>query len=63
MASVTKSCGAGRRAHTDQEATARYLDEVLDRQLVSLTISRSRNCSRRAYEKFRKMGQFFDLGG
>jgi acetyl-CoA carboxylase carboxyl transferase subunit alpha len=50
-------------AHTDHEATARYLDEVLDRQLVSLTNQPLPELLEARYEKFRKMGQFFDLGG
>jgi len=49
-------------AHTDHEATARYLDEVLDRQLVSLTNEPIAELLDARYEKFRKMGQFFDLG-
>ncbi|HUC53285.1 MAG TPA: acetyl-CoA carboxylase carboxyltransferase subunit alpha [Candidatus Cybelea sp.] len=49
-------------AHTDFEAAARYLDEVLDRQLVSLTNQPTRELLHARYEKFRKMGQFFDLG-
>jgi acetyl-CoA carboxylase carboxyl transferase subunit alpha len=49
-------------AHNDHEATARFLDEVLDRQLVTLTNQPVRELLRTRYEKFRKMGQFFDLG-
>lgn len=49
-------------AHTDHEATARFLDEVLDRQLVTLTNQPIRELLDTRYEKFRKMGQFFDLG-
>jgi acetyl-CoA carboxylase carboxyl transferase subunit alpha len=49
-------------AHTDHEATARFLDEVLDRQLVALTNHPVRDLLAARYEKFRKMGQFFDLG-
>src|ERR1700726_3738220 len=49
-------------AHTDHEATARFLDEVLDRQLVALTNQPVRSLVDAGYEKFRKMGQFFDLG-
>jgi acetyl-CoA carboxylase carboxyl transferase subunit alpha len=49
-------------AHTDHEATARFLDEVLDRQLVVLTNQPVRGLLAARYEKFRKMGQFFDLG-
>jgi len=49
-------------AHTDHEATARLLDEVLDRQLVALTNQPIQDLLDARYEKFRKMGQFFDLG-
>ena len=49
-------------AHTDHEAAARFLDEVLDRQLVALTNQPVRELLDARYEKFRKMGQFFDLG-
>jgi acetyl-CoA carboxylase carboxyl transferase subunit alpha len=49
-------------AHNDHEATARFLDEVLDRQLVALTNQPIRDLLDARYEKFRKMGQFFDLG-
>jgi acetyl-CoA carboxylase carboxyl transferase subunit alpha len=50
-------------AHTDYEATARSLDAVLDRQLVALTNQPTKELLAARYEKFRKMGQFFDLGG
>ena len=49
-------------AHTDHEATARLLDEVLDRQLVTLSNQPIRALLDARYEKFRNMGQFFDLG-
>jgi acetyl-CoA carboxylase carboxyl transferase subunit alpha len=49
-------------AHNDYEATAKFLDEVLDRQLVTLTNQPIRDLLEARYEKFRKMGQFFDLG-
>jgi len=49
-------------AHADHEATARILDEVLDRQLVALSNQPVRELLDARYEKFRKMGQFFDLG-
>jgi acetyl-CoA carboxylase carboxyl transferase subunit alpha len=48
-------------AHTDHEAAARFLDDVLDRQLVALTNQPIRELLNARYEKFRKMGQFFDL--
>jgi acetyl-CoA carboxylase carboxyl transferase subunit alpha len=49
-------------AHSDHEAAARFLDEVLDRQLVALSNQSVRELLDARYEKFRKMGQFFDLG-
>jgi acetyl-CoA carboxylase carboxyl transferase subunit alpha len=49
-------------AHTDHEATARLLDEVLDRQLVALANQPIKQVLQSRYEKFRNMGQFFDLG-
>ena len=50
-------------AHNDHEAAARFLEEVLDRQLVELTNQPLRDLLDARYEKFRKMGQFFDLAG
>ncbi|HEY6944644.1 MAG TPA: acetyl-CoA carboxylase carboxyltransferase subunit alpha [Candidatus Acidoferrum sp.] len=50
-------------AHTDHEAAARLLDEVLDRQLVALSHEPVRELVDARYEKFRKMGQYFDLAG
>jgi len=49
-------------AHADHEAAARFVEEVLDRQLVTLTHQSTRELLAERYEKFRKMGQFFDLG-
>jgi acetyl-CoA carboxylase carboxyl transferase subunit alpha len=49
-------------AHTDLEGTARILDEVLDRELVVLSNQPVKNLLAARYEKFRRMGQFFDLG-
>jgi acetyl-CoA carboxylase carboxyl transferase subunit alpha len=49
-------------AHTDYEAAARLLDKVLDRQLVVLTNQPTKDLLDARYEKFRNMGQFFDLG-
>lgn len=49
-------------AHTDYEATARLLDTVLDRQLVALTNQSTKDLLDARYQKFRNMGQFFDLG-
>jgi acetyl-CoA carboxylase carboxyl transferase subunit alpha len=48
-------------AHTDYEAAARLLEEVLDRQLVELTNEPEKALLAARYEKFRKMGQFFDM--
>jgi acetyl-CoA carboxylase carboxyl transferase subunit alpha len=49
-------------AHTDYEATAKLLDTVLDRQLVALTNQSTKDLLEARYEKFRNMGQFFDIG-
>ncbi len=49
-------------AHTDYEAAARLLDAVLDRELVVLTNQSTKDLLEARYEKFRNMGQFFDLG-
>lgn len=48
-------------AHTDLEAAARLLDEVLDRQLIELLNEPVTSLVSSRYEKFRKMGQFFDM--
>ncbi|HXJ47409.1 MAG TPA: acetyl-CoA carboxylase carboxyltransferase subunit alpha [Candidatus Dormibacteraeota bacterium] len=50
-------------AHTDHEAAARLLGDVLDRQLAELTLTRPETLIEGRYEKFRKMGQFFDIQG
>ena len=49
-------------AHTDHEAAARILDEVLDRELMVLSNQPVKVLVSARYEKFRRMGQFFDLG-
>ena len=49
-------------AHTSYEATARLLDGVLDRQLLALLNESTKDLLDARYDKFRKMGQFFDLG-
>jgi acetyl-CoA carboxylase carboxyl transferase subunit alpha len=49
-------------AHTSYEAASRLLDAVLDRQLVALTNESTKDLLDARYEKFRTMGQFFDLG-
>lgn len=48
-------------AHTDHEAAAGMLGEVLDRQLLVLTNQPTKDLLEARYQKFRKMGQFFDL--
>jgi len=50
-------------AHTDPEAAGRLLDEVLERQLLMLMEQPHKQLLAARYDKFRKMGQFFDLGG
>ncbi|MGC1415001.1 MAG: acetyl-CoA carboxylase carboxyltransferase subunit alpha [Candidatus Acidiferrum sp.] len=49
-------------AHVDPEAAAQLLGEVLDRQLVALGQQSTKELLDGRYEKFRKMGQFFDFG-
>jgi acetyl-CoA carboxylase carboxyl transferase subunit alpha len=49
-------------AHTDYEAAARSLDAVLDRQLMALRNQSTKELLDARYEKFRNMGQFFDIG-
>lgn len=49
-------------AHTDPEAAGRLLDEVLERQLLMLMEEPQKELLATRYEKFRKMGQYFDLG-
>jgi len=48
-------------AHTDLESAARFLEEVLDRQLIELLQEPVISLVSARYDKFRKMGQFFDL--
>ena len=48
-------------AHTDMEAAARLLEEVLDRQLIELLNEPVTTLVSARYDKFRNMGQFFDL--
>jgi len=48
-------------AHPDLEAAARFLDEVLDRQLTELAMEPANDLVETRYKKFRQMGQFFDL--
>jgi acetyl-CoA carboxylase carboxyl transferase subunit alpha len=49
-------------AHTDHEAAARLLDEVLDRQLMVLLNQPVRDLLNARYGKYRKMAQYFDIG-
>jgi len=49
-------------AHVDPEGAAQLLGEVLDRELVALTQQPTKELLEARYEKFRKMGQFFDFG-
>jgi acetyl-CoA carboxylase carboxyl transferase subunit alpha len=48
-------------AHTDVDAAARFLEEVLDKQLVELLNEPVNSLLSVRYNKFRTMGQFFDL--
>jgi len=48
-------------AHTDHEAAARLLDGVLERNMIELTGLLPDDLIRKRYDKFRQMGQFFDL--
>jgi acetyl-CoA carboxylase carboxyl transferase subunit alpha len=50
-------------AHTDYDAAASYLDEILHRQLIALSNQPLKALLAGRYEKFRKMGQYFDLVG
>ena len=50
-------------AHTCHEAAAQFLDIVLERQLAGLSGLSPADLVRKRYDKFRKMGQFFDLHG
>lgn len=48
-------------AHTDHEGAAKLLRDVLDRQLVALKNQPVDDLLEARYEKFRKMGQYFDV--
>jgi acetyl-CoA carboxylase carboxyl transferase subunit alpha len=50
-------------AHTDYEATAGNLDDILSRQLAELSQLSPKELVQGRYEKFRKMGQYFDFVG
>jgi acetyl-CoA carboxylase carboxyl transferase subunit alpha len=49
-------------AHVDYEAAGRFLDQVLDRELMVLSNQSTKDLLEARYEKFRRMGQFFDIG-
>jgi len=49
-------------AHSDYETAAKLLGDVLERQLLALASLSPTEIIRARYEKFRRMGQFFDLG-
>jgi acetyl-CoA carboxylase carboxyl transferase subunit alpha len=49
-------------AHMDYETAAKFVDGVLDRQLVALTNQSAKDRLDARYKKFRNMGQYFDLG-
>lgn len=49
-------------AHVEPENAAQLLGEVLERQLLTLSNQPVRDLLDARYEKFRKMGQFFDFG-
>ena len=49
-------------AHMDPESAANTLAEVLDRELIMLAHQSTKVLLDARYEKFRKMGQFFDFG-
>ena len=50
-------------AHTDYETTAGSLDDILSRQLADLSQQSPKELVKGRYEKFRKMGQYFDFVG
>jgi acetyl-CoA carboxylase carboxyl transferase subunit alpha len=49
-------------AHSDHEGAARLLGDVLERQILALGSLSPKQLIDGRYEKFRRMGQFFDLG-
>ncbi len=48
-------------AHTDPDAAGRMLDAVLERQLLMLSEQPQKSLLEARYEKFRRMGQFFEI--
>jgi acetyl-CoA carboxylase carboxyl transferase subunit alpha len=49
-------------AHVNPETAASLLGEVLERELIALTQQSTKDLLEARYDKFRKMGQFFDFG-
>lgn len=50
-------------AHSDHEGAAKLLGDVLEKQLLVLGAETGKRLVEERYEKFRKMGLYFDLGG
>jgi len=48
-------------AHVDHDAAASNVDEILNRQLIALSHQPLKDLLDGRYEKFRKMGQYFDF--
>jgi len=48
-------------AHGDHEAAAKFLGEVLEKQLLVLTNQSAKELVKARYEKYRRMAQFFDI--
>ncbi|HKM83483.1 MAG TPA: acetyl-CoA carboxylase carboxyltransferase subunit alpha [Candidatus Acidoferrum sp.] len=48
-------------AHSDHEAAAKLVGEVLDKQLLVLTNQSAKELVQARYEKYRRMCQFFDI--
>ena len=48
-------------AHSDHEGAAKLLGDVLERQLLELSVQSPRELIDGRYEKFRRMCQFFDI--
>jgi len=48
-------------AHSDHEGAAKLLGDVLERQLLELSVQSPRELINGRYEKFRRMCQFFDI--
>ncbi len=48
-------------AHSDHESAARLVGDVIEKELVLLSLERTKDLLEARYEKFRKMGQFFNM--